>query len=705
MTQLYHPKYRADIDGLRAIAVLSVVLFHTFPNNHILQGGFVGVDIFFVISGFLISTILFNSLENNTFSFTEFYAKRIKRIFPALIVVLVTCLIFGWFILIDTEYEQLGKHIKGAATYTNNFQFWKESGYFDTANETKVLLNLWSLSIEEQFYILWPFLLWVCYKRKFNLLIITTLLTIVSFALHLNKLNIDKVAAFYSPQLRFWELLIGSLIAYLVLYKKQKITEYIQTLDLLLNKIVRNNEFHLNTRTLSNVQSLLGLSLILVGIVTINKTESFPGWNAMLYPVLGTALVISSTQQAWVNKVILAIKALVWFGLISYPLYLWHWPLLAFTRILTGETPSLLIRVAVITLSIILAALTYYVIEKPIRFGVRIKFKTLTLIVVMLLIGFIGHSIKKNDGLTFRQIHKFTPTLNSGFDGGTNGFTIQECGLPPHEKKYFEKCEKDIRGNVRYAVIGDSKALAIWAGLVRTSTEKGRWMFIGNSGWLPTISTEHNNDISELRINSALHAINENPDIENVTLVMSIRAIFKLNDGVKNGNLATYNYKYMEDLENTNHNNIALKGLNGTIDNFIKAGKSITIVTDNPALPNPEDCITRKTTITFLNPYLDLDKQDCHLPIAKHIELTKKYRDFLAEIKAKHPNSIAIFDTEKYLCNYDTGYCDASESGRLLYAYTDHISDYAAGKIGANLNLYMNNHSTNTESTQLRLKP
>ena len=156
---LSHPKYRADIDGLRGIAVLSVVCFHAFPNK---MGGFIGVDIFFVISGFLISTIIFNNLEKNTFSFSQFYARRIKRIFPALLVVLTAFLIFGSLALFLDEYKQLGKHTAAGAGFVANFVLWKESGYFDVASELKPLLHLWSLGIEEQFYIIWPFLFGSC---------------------------------------------------------------------------------------------------------------------------------------------------------------------------------------------------------------------------------------------------------------------------------------------------------------------------------------------------------------------------------------------------------------------------------------------------------------------------------------------------------------------------------------------------------------
>lgn len=205
--QLTHPQYRPDIDGLRAVAILSVVGFHAFPAT--IRAGFVGVDIFFVISGFLISTIIYGNLERNTFSFVEFYSRRIRRIFPALLIVLIASFVFGWFALLGDEYKQLGKHIAAGAGLVSNFVLRSEGGYFDTAAEAKPLLHLWSLGIEEQFYIVWPLLIWAAWKTRFNFLTITVSLALISFALNLRWVHKDAIIAFYSPQSRFWELLVS----------------------------------------------------------------------------------------------------------------------------------------------------------------------------------------------------------------------------------------------------------------------------------------------------------------------------------------------------------------------------------------------------------------------------------------------------------------------------------------------------------------
>ncbi|MEE7516683.1 acyltransferase, partial [Vibrio cholerae] len=189
--------YRPDIDGLRALAVLSVVLYHAFPSY--LQGGFVGVDIFFVISGFLITSILLKELNNDDFKFSDFYLRRFNRIFPSLIVVLIFSFFIGWLIYLPKEFEQLSKHILGGVFFVSNFILLGEDGYFDAAAETKPLLHLWSLGIEEQFYIVWPFLLWFLYHRPRLFVRVIALITLCSFILNVIAIYTNPEVAFYSP--------------------------------------------------------------------------------------------------------------------------------------------------------------------------------------------------------------------------------------------------------------------------------------------------------------------------------------------------------------------------------------------------------------------------------------------------------------------------------------------------------------------------
>ena len=215
-------KYHSEIDGLRAFAVLSVVAFHAFPDLFI--GGFIGVDIFFVISGFLITSHIFESLDKGQFSFTDFFGRRIRRIFPALIIVMFFSLFFGWFSLLGEELSQLGKHIASGAAFIINFVLVNESGYFDNAAETKPMLHLWSLAVEEQFYIIWPLVLWISWKLKFNLLIVTILIGFFSFFTNIYFVKTYPTEIFFWSIGRFWELLSGSILAWFFLYKAESLT-------------------------------------------------------------------------------------------------------------------------------------------------------------------------------------------------------------------------------------------------------------------------------------------------------------------------------------------------------------------------------------------------------------------------------------------------------------------------------------------------
>jgi peptidoglycan/LPS O-acetylase OafA/YrhL len=385
---LLHPKYRPDIDGLRAIAVLSVVGFHAFPS--LVQGGFIGVDVFFVISGFLISSIIYENLDKKEFTFLEFYARRIRRIFPALIVVMTACFVFGWFSLLMDEYMQLGKHIAGGAAFVSNFLLWQESGYFDNSAETKPLLHLWSLGIEEQFYIVWPLLLWLSWKRKFNFFAVTLAIAVGSFYLNIKGIKQDAVATFYSPITRFWELMIGGLLAWITIYKKSTFAGICLKVDRLIVSTIYKNKQVTKGRTLANLSAFTGLALLVYGLVIIAKDFSFPGVWALV-PALAALLIISAGPAAWINRQILSTNIFVWFGLISYPLYLWHWPLLSFAQIIENGSPSRNTRITAVAISILLAWLTMKFIEKPFRFGnQRTGLKVATLSGFMFVIGVSG---------------------------------------------------------------------------------------------------------------------------------------------------------------------------------------------------------------------------------------------------------------------------------------------------------------------------
>ena len=473
---LSHPKYRPDIDGLRAVAVLSVVAFHAFPAW--MRGGFIGVDIFFVISGFLISIIIFENLDKGTFSFVEFYARRIKRIFPALLLVLIASFAFGWFALLADENKQLGKHIAAGAGFISNFVFWGEAGYFDNSAETKPLLHLWSLGIEEQFYIIWPFVLWLARKRKFNLLTLTILVTFVSFYLNLKGIKKDAVATFYSPQTRFWEFLAGSLLAWFALYKKSTFARYELKIDGYLAKLIYRDSVEANGRRLSNVISFFGCLLLAYGFWRINKGLSFPGKWALV-PVLGTVLIITAGSKAWINRKIFSNKIFIWFGLISFPLYLWHWPILSFARIVEGEVPSRNIRLAAVMLSIVLAWLTYKFVERPVRIGKGSKFNCYTLSSIMLLVFICGFILFEKNG--FKEKIKGDYGHDTFFEYYDSHYLKCENTNILNTSNVYKKwsrCWQSKPGYPDIVLLGDSHAEHLFVGLADSLKDKNIVFYI-----------------------------------------------------------------------------------------------------------------------------------------------------------------------------------------------------------------------------------
>jgi peptidoglycan/LPS O-acetylase OafA/YrhL len=371
-------QYRADIDGLRAVAVTSVLIFHAFPSR--LPGGFVGVDIFFVISGFLISGIIFQGLARGNFSFVEFYSRRIRRIFPALLLVCAACLIFGWFSLMPDQFRTLGKHVVGGSLFSSNFVLLHESGYFDSESAHKPLRHLWSLGIEEQYYLLWPALLFLCRKRASATVVLLLTLALVSFAFNLQLTASNRSMAYYLPLTRFWELMIGSGLAYWARAKTGAGSGGRWP------SISPQFAPHL-----ANITSILGVAAILLSLVVINERKAFPGWWALLV-CAGAALVIGAGSQAWINRRILGSRPFVWIGLISYPMYLWHWPLISFGEIMSNK-PSIAYRAAALAATVALAWLTYTFVELPLRHGKaapRMRRITWRLAGSMAVLGLIG---------------------------------------------------------------------------------------------------------------------------------------------------------------------------------------------------------------------------------------------------------------------------------------------------------------------------
>ena len=376
--------YRPDIDGLRAIAILAVIVFHAFPSK--LKGGFVGVDIFFVISGYLISSIIMRDVDQGRFSFIRFYINRIKRIFPALLLVLVCCFLFGYYALLSDEFSSLGKHIASGLGFVQNITLYLESGYFDKASDLKPLLHLWSLGVEEQFYLIFPVLLIFAWRFRNRVLNLIILCTVLSFILSIVVIQKDVTLAFYLPLTRFWEMLIGAIIAYLSMYSPVRPFSFLKKYDLW-RQFKENQDIRIKW---ANVCSFIGLFLLLSSFFVIKQKRLFPGWWVLL-PTIGALLIIIAGPRAWVNRVILANRIMVWIGLISYPLYLWHWPLFSFGKIVfVNQDFPTYVSLSILCLSVFLAWITYQFVEKPIRFGAHFEKKAFFLLMSGLILLFIG---------------------------------------------------------------------------------------------------------------------------------------------------------------------------------------------------------------------------------------------------------------------------------------------------------------------------
>jgi peptidoglycan/LPS O-acetylase OafA/YrhL len=346
-------KYRREIDGLRALAVIPVILFHAGLQTF--RGGFVGVDVFFVISGYLITSIIISEMQGGTFTLLEFYERRARRILPALLLVIFTCLPFSIFWLIPRDMADFSKSLIAVSLFASNILFYLKSGYFDPAAEMIPLLHTWSLAVEEQYYVLYPvlmLLLWRLGKR----VIVGVLLMIALFSLAAAQWasTFEPMGAFYLLPTRGWELLIGAIISFYLFGKDH-------------NKICQETMGHMGQWL-----GLIGIALIVYAVLAFDKRIPFPSAYTLI-PTIGTALVIVfATEQTLIGKM-LSGKALAGIGLISYSAYLWHYPLFAFARHRSIEEPGKFLLLTLALTSLLLAYLSWKWVEKPFRVKGRIK--------------------------------------------------------------------------------------------------------------------------------------------------------------------------------------------------------------------------------------------------------------------------------------------------------------------------------------------
>lgn len=627
---------RPDIDGLRAVAVLLVVAYHSFPNA--LKGGFVGVDVFFVISGFLITRILLNEMVDGTFALTQFYARRIRRLFPALAVVLATTTAAGWVVLYATEYRDLGTHVAAGAAFVSNFAHWYESGYFDDSASAKPLLHLWSLGIEEQFYIVWPLALYAAWRRHMAIALLTLVLMTWSFATNIFHVHSDPVLAFYSPQTRAWEILAGAAIACTAhkRFRNPQDRSWITS-------IARSRMAHSGLgRLMRELASITGLaSIVAIAYLATDQTP-YPGFLAIV-PVAGAVLLITVGSDTWVNRSVLGNRLLVRIGLISYPLYLWHWPLLSFATILEGSTPGRLTRATLVLISFALAWLTWRYIEAPIR---RAKPRTATMVSLggtMLAIAIAGLVIAGTDGLPGRSAAE----PETPFDG--------DVGQHPHYQHLranFPVCTPASiadqaptwRGHVRclqsrqgepvdLAIIGDSHAEDLFPGLAEHMPDRNIAVYVKNA----------NPYIDEPSFKDIFHHVATSPTI--VQVVISAHWIGRFRQVPDGSTLQAELTKTVLALSN--------------------AGKRVYITDDWPSFPfEPTRCQAAR------RPGLETR---CTIPLQQPLV---GHSDLFKRIQREIPGT-TFLETYRFFCGPQV--CSMTNGSTLLFRDKSHLNILGSG--------------------------
>lgn len=626
--------YRPDVDGLRAVAIIAVLAFHAFPS--LLPGGFAGVDVFFVISGFLISRIIFKGLSDGSFSFFNFYLHRINRIFPALILVLLTCYVLGWCALLPDEFKQLGRHMAAGAGFVVNFVLLNEAGYFDTVSDLKPLLHLWSLAIEEQFYFLYPFFVWFVWRFKREFFWPLVVLAVISFGINIVSVTQSPVLAYFSPQTRFWELLAGGVLAVVCM---------------------EENAASQDVKKFRDSASMFGLLLILGSFFLLDKSSSFPGWWALM-PVLGACLLIWAGPSAFVNRKLLSIRGMVFVGLISYPLYLWHWPVLSFLHITESVAPSYALVASAVVLCLLLAWLTYRMVELPLRQHVTTPFKAPVLTIFLFLIGFVGYNAFERDGLAFRFK---TAASNDDLLDARN-----RCFDNYPQLKVLSHCSVTSYADPEIALIGDSHSDHLFPGL---SAYSGIHLVnFGHHTCPPFYNAERRRkDIVDggckLEMGLALSTAEKAPFIKTVIL-STMGPYYMYGDRKGGGPGVSVKLSGHEEV----HDGVQIfnLGLREALQRLTSAGKRVVLMTDVPELGfDARECLGRPLSIT------NRVKDICAVPRLEHELRTREYRQIMTAAAKDFPG-VVLFDTEKFFC--DDKWCWAKINGELLYRDGDHLT-------------------------------
>jgi peptidoglycan/LPS O-acetylase OafA/YrhL len=647
-------KYRSEIDGLRALAVLSVILFHA--GFKAFSGGFVGVDVFFVISGFLITTIILSELEQGKFSIVKFYERRARRILPALFLVMLICIPFAWFWLLPSDMKNFSQSLIAVSIFASNILFWQESGYFNTAAELKPLLHTWSLAIEEQYYILFPLFLMLSWKLGKRWILVTLgLLFITSFVIAEWLVYSKPIAAFLLLPTRAWELLIGTFAAF----------------------YLSSSNYKGFVKARSEAAGWLGVVLILYAVFCYSKTTVFPSHNA-LAPTIGTVLIILfGTDKTAVGK-FLGNKVLVGIGLISYSAYLWHQPFFAFAKLRYGNNElSTTIYFLLILVVFILAYLSWYLIESFFRNPNKVTSKLIfRLAIIMflffLVLGLIGNTDISNELRFSKDRLELVNTLDSNKRKYLNCFTDIKHDRPNVSKQDF--CMVGANNTKpSFILFGDSHAISI-ANSVNIAASK-----VGLSGYLvATSSCPPLLGVDPTRKdNIGLQCMSMREEVLKVIKEESLRKVYLvgrwdyyIKNGDTDGAKMSINATTGTIVKYINEDDLLMFGIKNMVKKIESLGAKVKIFKQAPSQINdPKNLFYKKIQFS------EIELRDFSVSIADLNERREQLnRKFLNEIGLNR-----LIEVNNYLCNAYV--CPIGEKNKSFYIDTSHLSDYGSERL------------------------
>ncbi len=656
--------YRPDVNGLRAIAIVSVILFHAFPK--FIRGAFFGVDIFFVISGYLISTILIRDYANQDFRYSRFYYRRARRIFPALFMVLATVALAGWFLLLPEEYARLGKHLAAGVGFVANLTLLQESGYFDFGAMEKPLLHLWSLGVEEQYYLLWPLIISLAMRAS---MLVSTIIGVMALSFTGNVWFIHQApeAVFYLPLTRVWELASGSLVAALQFRYSGKLQTWLNQPGRLRPDGMARQEW----------VAMLGLLLLLTSYVVIQGSQGFPGVRALL-PVSATVCLIVAGSGAWINRRLLANRVMVYLGLISYPWYLWHWPLLSLESIIDNGQRNRPVILLILGVSLLLADLTWRWVESPVRrsrTAVPVWILTLLLAVLggwggwaYLNRGWPERMARHEQGADFMDMKIPRWERRCPGDIPTGAATL--C-LANHPKQAEERPR-------RLLFIGDSHAVA-FSGTAQYLAEDplpaAAMQVVAKGGCIPFAWMEMANKTQDCHpFFRDVYAYAAHDDALATVVLIGRWAIRLTGEGFGIDDEAMLHLFRDVRMPDATLSQEALftRGLRETLDTLTRSGRRVIFVHQVPELGfKPNFCLPRPVSFYPAHP--------CTIPRVEVEARQAAYRAKVADILRDFPD-VGVFDPLPYLC--DAQVCRAIINGVFMYFDDDHLSNAGARLLG-----------------------